>query len=297
MKEHFLLGVVFTCLMFIGMISTADESIPKYQDARWNPIHFKPAIDSATDEQCLSCHQEILENKPLKVSPAGVKSSDTLAWYQTSDLYEGEQDTFHRRHIVSSTAKRLMNFKCNTCHQGNNPNTEVVAIKGSQHGNANLTKQVDTDICLMCHGRFDYKVMSGLSGDWPQVKETFKNDCITCHKEFRTRRHEVNFLNAKQIEIAGLENNDSCYGCHGGRSWYAIPYPYVRRPWLERMPGKPPEWAVGRAQEYPKRFLSKTEEPGLTAIPEWLRDSLKKDSSLFSVKPEKPTESEVSSEQ
>ena len=68
---------------------------------RWDPIHFKPAIDDATDEQCLACHQEILDRKVLEQSPAGVNASETLAWYQTLDTYKGAQDTFHRRHLVT----------------------------------------------------------------------------------------------------------------------------------------------------------------------------------------------------
>jgi hypothetical protein len=117
-----------------------------------------------------------------------------------------------------------------------------------------LRKSVDPEICLMCHGKFDYRVMAGLSGDWTEVREQFKNDCVTCHKESRTVRHKLNFLNEEEIEKAGEESSDSCYGCHGGRAWYAIAYPYVRRPWLERMPAVPPEWAVGRPTEYDERF-------------------------------------------
>ena len=75
-----------------------------YQAARWDPIHFEPAIDSATDKQCLSCHQEILERRVLPQSPAGVAASESLAWYQTLSTYQGEQETFHRRHLVTPLA-------------------------------------------------------------------------------------------------------------------------------------------------------------------------------------------------
>ena len=88
--------------------SEGDMANLDYERARWHPIHFKPAIDEATDEQCLACHTQILERKVLEQSPAGVKASESLAWYQTLDTYEGEQETFHRRHIVTSLAKHLM---------------------------------------------------------------------------------------------------------------------------------------------------------------------------------------------
>ncbi len=86
-----------------SLASFAEEM--DYEKARWDPIHFKPAIDTATDEQCLACHQEILESSVKGASPAGVKSSEVLAWYQTLETYEGEQDTFHRRHLVTPLQK------------------------------------------------------------------------------------------------------------------------------------------------------------------------------------------------
>jgi hypothetical protein len=278
---HLIKSVVFLILALYSLIANAEDNKSSYIDARWDPLHFKPAINQATNDQCLACHQEIITSKPLAKMPAGVEARDTKAWYQLNDHYNGVQDTFHRRHLVTPLAKRLMSFKCNTCHQGNNPNTEVVAIDGSQHGDPNLNKQVDTDICLMCHGTFDYKVMSGLSGDWPDIRESFNNDCVTCHKEFRTRRHEVNFLKAEAIEQEGEKNKESCYGCHGERAWYSIPYPYVRRPWLERMPGMVPEWAEGRPVNYPKHLRHKDDEIGLTALPEWVRKKLKTKSTLM----------------
>lgn len=96
-----------------------------YDKTRWNPIHFKPQINSATNEQCLSCHKEVLEDKPLAQSLAGVKAADSLAWYQTLDTYQGPQDTLHRRHLVGPLATRLMDMKCNTCHQGSDPREQA----------------------------------------------------------------------------------------------------------------------------------------------------------------------------
>ena len=236
--------------LFAGSVSATD-----YLGARWNPLHFKPAIDEATNEQCLVCHMEVIQRQVRAVSPSGFNSENASAWYQTLETYTGEQDTFHRRHLVTTEAKRLMNFKCNTCHQGHDPKDESSGSTDDGQSGLILRKTVDPDICLMCHGAFDYKVMAGLSGDWPDIRDTFKNDCVTCHKEFRTKRHQLNFLNAEEIEKAGDENSDSCYGCHGGRAWYSIAYPYVRTPWLERMPGVAPEWADNRPTSYAPRFL------------------------------------------
>ncbi len=252
MKQVFHYLILLLSLLVLSVTLSANEK--DYLSARWDSIHFKPAIESASDEQCLACHAEVLQRKPRETTLSGLSANADLAWYQTLDTYEGEQDTFHRRHLVSDEAKRLMNFRCNTCHQGHDPMDEASGTRDDAQEGLTLRKSVDPDICLMCHGKFDYKVMAGLAGDWPEIRDQFENDCVTCHKEFRTVRHQLNFLNAEGIDQAGEESSDSCYGCHGGRSWYAIPYPYVRRPWLERMPGVAPEWAKGRPEAYDERF-------------------------------------------
>jgi hypothetical protein len=243
------------CVLFLGSVAGVAASPPgDYLSARWSPLHYKPAIDQATDEQCLACHAEVLERRTSLVTPSGREFQDTLAWYQNLDVYRGEQETFHRRHLVTAEAKRLMSFRCNTCHQGHDPMDEASGSADDTQPGLTLRKSVDPEICVMCHGKFDYEVMAGLSGDWTEVRAQFKNDCVTCHKEVRTVRHKLSFLNEEEIEKAGEESSDSCYGCHGGRAWYAIAYPYVRRPWLDRMPGIPPEWAEGRPTEYDERF-------------------------------------------
>jgi len=252
-----LLRIASSMLASLALLSSfalAEDTSKDYLSARWDPLHFKPAIDRATDEQCLGCHRDVVERTPLEVSPAGLKSGETLAWYQTLDVYEGEQDSFHRRHLTSPMAKRLMNFRCNSCHQGHDPKDEASGTTDDGQADLTLRKSVDPDLCLMCHGKFDFNVMPGLAGDWTEVRDQFNNDCVVCHTEFRTKRHLLNFLNAEAIEEAGKENGDSCYGCHGGRAWYAVAYPYVRRPWLERMPGEAPDWAKNRPNEYDARF-------------------------------------------
>jgi hypothetical protein len=93
--------------------------------ASYDPIHFRPAIASASNEQCLACHREVIEDRVRPVSPAGLKAADTRAWYQRVSTYQGEQDTFHRRHLETPMAKELMNLQCNTCHEGHDPREEA----------------------------------------------------------------------------------------------------------------------------------------------------------------------------
>ncbi len=237
----------------VDPLTAAKDTARVYHDARWNPLHFKPAIDTATDRQCLRCHANISTRKPLAKTPAGVPADETLAWYQTLDTYSGQQDTFHRRHLDTPFARRLMNLHCNSCHRGHNPDKEVAVNGDARRQDADIRKKVDPDICVMCHGKFDYTVMPGLTGPWTENSERFQNNCLACHRAFRTNRHQLNFLNAKAIEDAADKDGDVCYGCHGGRAWYAIPYPYVRRDW-PRMPSITPGWAANRPTRYDARF-------------------------------------------
>ncbi len=229
---------------------TASQSMD-YERARWHPIHFKPMIDQATDEQCLACHKEILDHRVRKASPAGVTAKESLAWYETLNTYAGDQETFHRRHLVTPYAKRIMDMKCNTCHQGNDPREETANSSATGRSDLTQRKHVDPNICLMCHGQFPYKNM-GIPGPWPENEKAFTT-CLTCHAAIRTHRHQVNFLKADAIEAAGKEDPDVCYGCHGGRAWYRISYPYPRHDWPNATPA--PDWAKDRPTESPARFL------------------------------------------
>jgi len=261
--------VLWRCASFLCLLLPINPALAEeldYDHARWDPIHFKPAIDTATNEQCLTCHQEILERRVLPKSPAGVKADESLAWYQTLDVYGGEQDTFHRRHLVTSLATSLMNLQCNFCHQGNNPREEAPVPPTSEQQGHNLRKMVNPETtCLKCHGEFNYQVMN-LPGPWHEIRDQMGNDCLTCHAAFRTVRHQVNYLNAQNIEIMGKANSDTCYGCHGGRSWYRIAYPYPRNPWPGMSPATP-DWAKDRPAESETRFrLQKT--AAVTPVPD-----------------------------
>lgn len=225
-----------------------------YERARWHPLHFKPNIDNATNEQCLSCHQEVLEKSVKEQSPAGVKAADSLAWYQTLEVYTGEQETFHRRHLVTPLAKRVMDLKCNFCHQGNDPREEAPPTPSDNDVGFTLRKMVSSEqTCLKCHGRHNYEVM-GLPGAWEQSRDMMGGSCTTaCHSAIRTNRHQVTYLNAEEIEKAAQENADTCYGCHGGRQWYRTTYPYPRHAW-QGMPEAVPDWAKDRPTESDSQY-------------------------------------------
>jgi nitrate/TMAO reductase-like tetraheme cytochrome c subunit len=252
-KAIALVGVGLT-LMLVAVMALASGEPLKYAAAQWSPLHFKPAIEQADDKECLVCHAEVLKPSVRAQSPAGVRAEQSLAWYQTLDVYSGNQDTFHRRHLVGETAKKLMNLRCNTCHQGHDPRDEAPGTSvTTQATGYTLRKQVDPKTCLMCHGQFNHEVM-GLPGPWAEHGETFGNNCMMCHDGIRTTRHNVNFLKPKAIEAAGRESSDNCYGCHGGRAWYRIPFPYPRHAW-DGMDTDVPDWAKNRPTRSEPRFL------------------------------------------
>lgn len=239
-----------------------------YEVARWHPIHFKPAIDTSTKADCLTCHAEILGTKVLAASPVGQKADEMLAWYQTLDSYSGKQESFHWRHLESPLAQQVMKLECNFCHQGHDPREQsphvTVSAKDLTANNGaapfTLRKRVNpTETCLRCHGSFPVKSME-LPGPWHEVRadmepEGTPNGCLTCHANIRTERHKVSYLKADGIETAAENSSDTCYGCHGGRQWYRISYPYPRTPWPD-MPTELPDWAKGRPTKSDPRYQS-----------------------------------------
>jgi len=241
--------------------ASAPQAAPKkpdYMRAVYSPLHFRPASETATNEQCIECHQEVLADKVSETSPAGLKAVSAKAWYQQLDTYSGEQETFHRRHLETPLAKSLMKLQCNTCHDGHDPREEAPIPPTKDDAGYTLRKQVNPETtCLKCHGQMSYQMM-GLPAPWPESKAMFGNNCLTCHAAIRTVRHQVTYLNADAIEKAAQEKGgDVCYGCHGGRAWYRISYPYPRHAW-SGMAAETPDWAKGRPTESEARFRIKT---------------------------------------
>jgi hypothetical protein len=231
--------------------------------AKYDPIHFKPAIDAATDEQCLACHAEVLKASVRQTSPAGLQAAAAKAWYQQISTYEGEQDTLHRRHLETAYAKQVMNLRCTTCHQGSDPRDQAPGSSATAQAGLTLRKTVKPEAtCLMCHGQMNWPVM-GLPGPWAEFREPFQNNCVVaCHSVQRTVRHQVNYLNAQAIEelAAKPDGGDVCFGCHGGRPWYRVAYPYPRHAWPD-MPTDVPEWAKNRPAQSEARFIAAAGKP------------------------------------
>jgi cytochrome c2 len=244
-----------------------------HQRAKYHPLHFKPAIDTATNGECLACHHEVLDRNLSEKSPAGVDAAKSLAWYQTLATYDGPQMNFHQRHMTSPYAKAVMNLKCTFCHQGNDPREEsphmtvAAADLTSNNGSQPFTlrKMVNpTETCLRCHGAMPDPVnIMGLAAPWPEARKDLEtpeapNGCLSCHQElFRTNRHNVSYLNAATIEDLATESSDVCYGCHGGRAWYMIPYKYPRHPWPGMDASTVPDWAKDRKTESDPRYQIK----------------------------------------
>ena len=241
--------------------------IKTYDAARWHPIHFKPQIDTASDAECLACHKEVLSTNVRTAAIAGVKASEVEAWYQTLDTYAGEQATFHQRHMSTPMAKQLMNLSCTFCHQGNDPREEAAGSSATttmQSAPHDLRKMVSSkDTCLLCHGSFPAASM-GLEGKWSDLREGMEsadapNGCLTCHADqFRTVRHKVTYLKGDAIEAAAKAgSSDTCFGCHGGRSWYRISYPYPRHAWPGMDTSSVPDWAKDRPTQSDARYQIK----------------------------------------
>lgn len=230
-----------------------------YQRARYDALHFKPAIDQASDAQCLACHAEVLEPSVRASSPAGVKAATARAWYQQTSTYRGDQDTFHRRHLSTAYANEVMDLRCTTCHQGSDPRDKNPGSSATSQrvGGFTLRKNVvPQETCLKCHGQMNWKVM-GLPDAWPKSREMFQNNCLMCHAAIRTTRHQVTYLKAEAIEAAASRpsGGDVCYGCHGGRAWYRTNYPYARHAWPGMDPAVP-DWAKNRPTQSEARFVA-----------------------------------------
>lgn len=192
--QQWIIGGAILLMVAVASFVSRHAGTPPVADplrAAESPLHYPPAIATAGDDQCVACHGAVLVDKP-----------------------RGEQESFHRRHLVTPTARQVMNLRCNTCHQGRD---------AARH------KQVDAaTTCLKCHGQMPWGRMR-LVGPWPETRQHYGNSCLaSCHDRIRTRRHQVAYLKPDAIEAAGRKDADTCYGCHGGRAWYRVAYAYGR---------------------------------------------------------------------
>lgn len=255
-------GALSLMVALIALANGADRSSAPadYLRATYSPLHFQPAIAKATDAQCLACHQEVLSDRVREKSPAGARSADMQAWYQQVTTYNGVQETFHRRHLVTPLARELMDLRCTTCHQGQDAREEAQGSSATGPTQSDdgftLRKQVNAETtCLKCHGQMPWQLMN-LPGPWDEVRQMFGNSCYAnCHENIRTVRHRVNYLKTDAIEAAGQRDAEVCHGCHGGRAWYATAYPYPRHPW-PGMASTVPEWAKERPTASESRFAN-----------------------------------------
>lgn len=167
-----------------------------------------------------------------------------------------------------------MKLDCAFCHKGTDPREERpdmvptrVNLTAPAGPEFTLRKMVNpSETCLRCHGAMPDPEIMGFDGPRHEVREDMgwpeaPNGYLSCHAEsYQTVRHNVSYLNAETIEeIARAGSSDSCYGCHGGRSWYRIADPYPRTPWPD-MDEEVPDWAQGRPTESDPDYVLPTPE-------------------------------------
>lgn len=171
------------------------------------------------DGRCRVCHGQLLV-APRAESPAGLASDDAMAAYQRLTTYAGGQENFHWRHRDSPYARQMMRIQCQDCHPGRDPRQPALARDDPRHPRM-LRKQVDPVLCVNCHGRFpDHR--TAFAGNWMQARAAFAGNCLVCHAADAGRRHASTLLAGAEIERQGAASGDVCYGCHGGRAWYAV---------------------------------------------------------------------------
>lgn len=261
-QQWFIGAIILAMVAFGAWVNrfSGPPAAPDYLRATYSPLHFRPAIAKATDAQCLACHGEILADKLRSAGSAAARPDAPLVGHQRLSTYQGGQESFHRRHLVTPFARQVMDLRCTTCHRGHDPREEAPGSSATAAGQDEaafaLRKQVDpATTCLKCHGQMPWRHMN-LPGPWPEVRQAFGNSChANCHETIRTRRHQVSYLKAAAIETAGRANADVCYGCHGGRAWYRLSYPYPRHAW-PGMPQAVPAWAKNRPVDSEPEFLA-----------------------------------------
>lgn len=208
------LGYVLPLICIAATPARADDADPRWTRHRALVDLFSPSADPSEKSEilrCQPCHGVLLESKPLAESPAGLKAKDATAWYQRVPTYQGEQQDFHWRHMASDFAKEVMRFQCDTCHPGFDPSRRM-PVQGDPGTEKVLRKRVNPLICVNCHGLFPAH-LEGFSGTYT---------CWVCHRGDAARQHTHPTLNRDNILRLSANEPEVCYGCHGGRAWYAI---------------------------------------------------------------------------
>jgi hypothetical protein len=183
------------------------------------------AGDSVVD-RCLTCHGSLVEALPHASSPAGLPARQASAWYQRVATYSGAQQNFHWRHLLSPFARQVMRAECDTCHPGFDPRKPMPA-GDDPRSRRPLRKRVDPALCINCHGAFpDHR--EAFTGTWEVACDEFDNTCLVCHRGDAARNHGHPLLDREGILKRVQQDPDVCYGCHGGRAWYAVDAKAIR---------------------------------------------------------------------
>ena len=216
---------VAVLLLVLGSAAGADSDPRSVR--HWEILSRSAAIpegDSA-DGRCRACHGQLLV-APRAESPAGLSSEIGKAPYQRLNTYAGGQENFHSRHRSGQYALQVMRFQCQDCHPGRDPRLPALFRDDPRHPQM-LRKKVDPVLCVNCHGRFpDHR--AAFVGPWEQARAYFDGNCMVCHAADVGRRHASPLLVREAIERLGRNAGDVCYGCHGGRAWYAVSAAAIR---------------------------------------------------------------------
>lgn len=216
-RHCFALGFLFlACLATEVVLADQGSRVLRHREL---VERAERAGDSVVD-RCLTCHGSLVEVLPRSNSPSGLPAKEATAWYQRVPTYMGEQHNFHWRHLMSPYARQVMRPECDTCHPGFDPRKPLPPA-GDPAAERPLRKRVNPAICVNCHGAYpDHR--EEFSGSWIETRHEFDNTCLVCHRGDAAKRHNHPLLNKESILQLSKTEPDVCYGCHGGRAWYAV---------------------------------------------------------------------------
>jgi hypothetical protein len=188
----------------------ADEG-GKLLRASYSPLHFKPAIDTATDAQCLACHKEVLEDKPRVASPAGVRAADSIAWYQRTSTYSGEQDSFPSPAPGDADGAGLDEPALHHLPSGPGPARGSAGLLGDgdapdrSPASPCASRSIRKPPASSATASFRPRRSWACPARGPRSRTCSRTTAWRCHAAIRTNRHQVSYLNADAIEAAARE--------------------------------------------------------------------------------------------